>query len=350
MKVGIFTFHEANNYGAVLQAYALQTVLSHFGVESEFVSFKKGYSDKKRMSEELDKSMIAFTKRIQEEGKKRSAFFNDFRKTYLRCAAPISRQNANELNEEYDVFISGSDQIWNFDIPETDGRYFLPFADTKKRFSYAASFGGNNIPDKVRDWCVKQLMQFQALSVREESGRKTLKELTGRDSLVCIDPVFLLEREEWEELASKRDDDPYILVHLIQYDKAAVMYVQKLAAKEGLRIQIITSAFMYPCGFYAWNGTDVVNWLALVKNAKYIFTNSFHAMAFSMIFGRPFSIIRLNDNLTGRNCRMEEILKKADLEKCINGELVSISAQDLENRLGQIKQLSYDYLKRVVSE
>lgn len=349
MKAGILTLQEADNYGAVLQAYALQTALANLNVESEFIIFEEDKQGEKNISEELDKLFIPLARRIQEEGEKRSAFFSEFRKTYLQCSVPIPRKNVSELNTIFDVFIAGSDQVWNFSIPEVDGRYFLPFVNPEKRFSYAASFGGDSIPAKAREWCVKQLREFHALSVREESGRKILKELTGRDSVVCLDPVFLLNRTDWEKILLRIEEKPYILLHLVQYNKDAVAYVKNLASEKGLQVRVVTAGFMYPCGFQPWSGTDVVTWLSLIKNAEYVFTNSFHGMAFSMIFSRPFYIIELKKCLSDRNIRMTEFLKKMGMEKCMNGEIVTISTEELEVHLGEMKQISYDYLKKVTS-
>lgn len=349
MKVGIVTLQEADNYGAVFQAYALQTALEHLGAESEFLVFQQEAKSGNATVKKTDKISISLVKRIKEETEKRSALFEDFRKSFLKRSSPIPIQNAKELNEVYDLFIAGSDQIWNFSIPEVDVRYFLPFSRPEKRFSYAASFGANPIPDNMKEWCREQLGYFRGLSVREEKGKETLEALIGRDSVVCLDPVFLLDRTEWDKLTFNPEAKPYILLYFMQYHKETAVYAQKLASERGLEIRIITGNFMYPCGFEAWSGTNVTTWLSYVKHAEYIFTNSFHGIAFSMIFERPFSVIPLGKHLSGRNERMHELLSKTGMEKCINGEPASIYSQELKERLGRLTQISYDYLKEALS-
>lgn len=341
MKAGIFTLQESDNYGAVLQAYALQTFLKRIGVESEFVIFEK-----ETVTEKAKDPVVPLIKKLRMEEKKRSLFFDDFRGIYLKCSIPFPRQNAEDLNDRYDLFIAGSDQVWNLSIPGVDGRYFLPFVDPCKRFSYAASFGRNHISENTRNWCAQQLKKFQAISVREERGRKIIKECTGRDSVVCLDPVFLLERTEWEKLTSAGESVPYVLLYFMQYNKELMMRAQNAAEAKGLKLRIVTASFMQPCGFDAWSGTGVTDWLSLIKNAEYVYTNSFHGIAFSMIFERSFSAIRLDSDLEERNGRIEELLNMTGMEDCMNGNAVRISEPELTKRLEGMKRASVEYLKK----
>lgn len=344
MRAGILTLQEADNYGAVLQAYALQAFLMRMGVESEFVVFEK-----EMPAEKSKEPVLPLIKKLRMEERKRSALFDDFREAYLNCSTPIPRQNAGTLNDRYDLFIVGSDQVWNLSIPGVDGRYFLPFVDPGKRFSYAASFGSDHISEDTRNWCAQQLEKFQAISVREEKGREIVKECTGRDSVVCLDPVFLLERMEWEELTCDREGEPYVMLYLMQYNKELMMRAQKTAEEKGLKLRVVTASFMHPCGFGAWSGTGVIDWLSLIKNAEYVYTNSFHGIAFSMIFERQFSTTCLGADLKGRNGRIEELLNLTGMTDCMNGSIVRISEPQLTKCLESIKKVSVDYLKKAVT-
>lgn len=344
MKAGILTLQEADNYGAVLQAYALQTALMYLGVESEFIVFER-----EREKEGNDRNRAAgskaFVRRLLENAEIRSGLFSDFRREYLKCSIPVSSQKADELNDKYDVFIAGSDQVWNLSIPEVDGRYFLPFVSPRKRFSYAASFGGNDIPAQAKSWCAQQLKKFNRISVREEQGCDTVRELTGHDSIVCADPVFLLNRDDWDKLTYKTEEEPYLLLYLIQYDKEAVDFAKRLAKEREVKVKIITASFMYACGISAWNSTGVTEWLSLIEGADCVITDSFHCCAFSMIFARPFSIVGLKEALTGRNGRISELLKRTGMEGCVGGEPGYISEEDFAACMSDLRKVSYDYLR-----
>lgn len=346
MKAGILTLQEADNYGAVLQAYALQTALLDLGVESEFIRFEDETETAKNDQNRPAGPKI-FVRQLLEKAKIRSGLFSDFRRDYLKCAAPVPREKTDELNDKYDLFITGSDQVWNLSIPKVDGRYFLPFASPKKRFSYAASFGGSSVPDQMKGWCAQQLKHFQDISVREEYGRETVKSLIGRDSVVCTDPVFLLESARWNELTYEVEEKNYLLLFLIQYSKEAIDFAEKLAEERNVKVKIVTASFMYACGVSAWNETGVTDWLSFIKNADCVVTDSFHGCAFSMIFGRPFSVVCLKDGLEKRNGRIIELLERTGMENSMNGELSCISEPELVACMDSIIKISYDYLKKI---
>ena len=163
MKIGILTFHDADSYGAVLQAYALQQTLSKLGANSEFVQIQMPRTAAPAQS--VTGAAAVFARRMQTESKKREALFADFRQKHMRISR--SYQPADPIDDDYDCFIAGSDQIWNFRIPGADARYFLPFAKPEKRYSYAASFGAEALPEKAAAWVADQLSRLRSISVPE---------------------------------------------------------------------------------------------------------------------------------------------------------------------------------------
>lgn len=345
MRAGILTFHQADNYGAVLQAYALQTTLARLGVESELISLQKAGPH----SRQEHKAASAFARKLQEEQKKRAALFEQFRKKRLVCAEPVPQEQAGELDGRYDVFIAGSDQIWNIRIPEADGRYFLPFASPDKRVSYAASFGMEDIPDNYREWYAKGLEGFRALSVREKRGQEIVKALTGRDCAVCLDPVFLLSRDVWQTLAPDDKRVPYVFLPMVQFDQALLERAKAYAEDKGLDLRVVTAGFAPQCGFPAWSGTGVEEWIGAFQYAECVFTNSFHAVAFSLLFGRPVSVAPLSGALGERGGRVAELLEWADLADCLDGEPRAISPEKFSRCIDGLKQDSLQYLKSAVT-
>lgn len=343
MSIGILTFHEADSYGAVLQAYALQQIISKLGADSEFVQIKSQKKPTKEPS--LSGAAAIFARRIQEEGKKREALFEQFRQQYLKISVPYEPDTA--MDDKYSCFVAGSDQIWNFRIPGADARYFLPFAAPQKRYSYAASFGAEDLPEKAKSWVAGQLAQFQELSVREESGCRIIKELTGREAVLCLDPTLLVERKEWELLCGQERTEPYVLLFLLKYDEALVSKAKAEAEQRGIPLRVVTAAFMPQLGIGAWNGTGVIEWLSAIRNAQCVYTNSFHGIVFSIIFGRGFYVERLSGELSSRNGRIDELLAFLQLAHAYVG-VAEPDYDQVWELLRERRTVSLDYLRRIV--
>lgn len=342
MKIGILTFHEADSYGAVLQAYALQQTLKKLGADSEFVQFNMPKTNQPADTPATPASAL-FVRRIQAEGKKREALFAAFRQKYMRISRPY--QPTDPIDADYDHFIAGSDQIWNFRIPGADGRYFLPFAAPEKRHSYAASFGADTLPEKARDWVAKQLSTFRSISVREESGCQIVKELTDRSAQVCLDPTMLLDPADWEALTSKEEEN-YVLLFLLKYDEVLLQQAKDEAEKRGVPLRIISASFIPQVGMSAWNTTGVTQWLSAIRSAQCVFTNSFHGMVFSMIFHREFHIQRLTGELSSRNGRLDEMLAFLQLTEALDG-VVRPDYKKVWKLLDERKAASIAYLRRI---
>lgn len=309
MKIGILTFHDADNYGALLQAYALQQTLQKLGMESEFVAIER---EKKKEQPLPQGPMAVFMKKAAEAGEKRKALFEAFRNDCLQISETFRKEEANRLNDRYKLFLVGSDQVWNVKIPDVDARYFLPFAAGDKKYSYAASFGAKEIPQKAAAWCKEQLQTFRRISVREESGKALLEQLTGQTANVHADPTLLLERADWDKISEERESN-YVLLFLLVYDAEAVARAKELASQRQLELKIVTAAFLPQLGMDAWCTTGVREWVTLIRNAQYVITNSFHGTVFSILYERDFEAVPLKGELRARNGRIEELLQKTGL-------------------------------------
>lgn len=348
MRAGIVTLHKADNYGAVLQAYALQKTLTDLGVDSLFLEFVEPDRKIESFDSSARKGPPAFVERLREAGKARTALFDAFRNRYMRCSVPLSVEQTGELDGQYDVFLAGSDQIWNLRLPEADARYFLPFAAPKKRVSYAASFGMEEIPDNLKDWYTERLSGFRAISVREERGRELVKELTGRDCAVCLDPVLLLDRADWQPLTTSCEEKPYMFLYMVSYDGELAVRAECEAKKRGIELRTAMASFIPQYGLAAWNGVGVEQWLSFICGCEGVFTNSFHCTAFAMLFGRPVVTALFKDGLAKRNGRLEELLRLGGVEH--RGELSSVSADDFAARIRDRKRESLDYLRRSLGQ
>lgn len=308
MKIGIVTMI-SNNYGALLQCYALQTILQRMGHQVVVVNRKWGklpqkYTTKDKLCE-LKARLRAFVK-----GKDA---FSRFRNDYLHLSKPVHiQQDLLRLNNQLDIVISGSDQVWNGDCMNTmDGYFFLDWVAYPKvrRFSYAASFGKDTFQASDEHFCMaKQLMQsYDGISVRESSGIKICKEVFGRDALNHLDPTLLLKAKDYSALIQKRDEEvsPYICSYMLDMTNDKQRIAEYMAHNSKCFVRNI-----YPSASSAEQYIRVEEWLYFIRNAEYVVTDSFHGMAFSIIFNKQF--VCLNNPKRG-SARFLNLLSKLNL-------------------------------------
>lgn len=346
MKVGILTFHMADSYGAVLQAHALQHILETLGADCEFVNIRMPRVSAASSQTYVSPAAAVFARKLQAEGKKRADRFTAFRDTYMKMSQEYMPEDP--IDRDYDLFIAGSDQIWNFRIPGADARYFLPFAAPEKRCSYAASFGSDKIPEKAKSWVASQLKQFRSVSVREASGCSIVRELTGKEASVHLDPTLLPGRSYWQSLTSDDQGEDYELLFQLKYDENLYMRAKAHAESNGRKLKVITAAFMPKLGMEAWNSTGVNDWLTAIRHAKCVFTNSFHGMVFSVIFGRRFHIGLLTGELSSRNGRLVNMLNLLGLDTALE-EIVEPDDTSVWNCLEEKRQESVNYLRGLIN-
>lgn len=340
MKTGILTFFEADNYGALLQAYALQETVRLLGSDAVFVNIER--------SDTTDTTPLSpIAKRILSLKIKRSRSFDGFRDSYLNISKLYRK--GDDIDGDHDTFIAGSDQVWNTNIPEVDGRYFLPFASPQKRNSYAASFGEWKAGDRSSEWIAKQLNDFDRISVRERSGIDVVRDLTGRKAIVTVDPVFLLPKSSWEDLTDDAGSDPYVLLFLLRYDPDFVRAAEEEAAKRKVRLVSVSASYIPQLGADAWTETSVTAWLSYIRHAECVFSDSFHAISFCLIFGRPFVRKSLGQELSSRNGRLDELLTLAGCTgKDLSGRLIMPDDLSSLHKLSERTDSSISYLRGII--
>ncbi len=301
-KVGIITFHFVNNFGGVLQAYALQRVVrEQCGVDTELIDYRNWFirlTDRVRLLPiSTNKSEIISGLRTMRQRIGRRRKFGNFTKENSK----LSRKYWNYLQiRKYppkdDKYICGSDQIWNpFLTMGVSKSYFLKFeSNPKNKIAYAPSFGTNGIPRCYERKLKEYIKQIGYISVREKSGQEYIKRLTGREAECLIDPTFLLEKEEWEKIGKNplEKREPYILLYIMQRDMEVYEYARKVKESTGLRLVEI-SRYGYQPGFIDEILIDVgpEEFLGLIRDSAYICTNSYHGLVYSLIFQKKFCLI-----------------------------------------------------------
>lgn len=301
--VGIMTFHKAQNYGSVLQAYALQETILKIGRSCEIIDFsnvrqKEMYLPfiKNNNFRHLVRNIItSFHLRTFE---RHYHDFEMFLDKYLLLSADSysAFENLVGIEKKYKCLVAGSDQIWNVKCYDADDAYFLGFAKDVKKVAYAPSFGAKNLLTYAKDVnkYKNYLLDYSAISVREKNGQKWLKELLGYKVPIYVDPTFLLTKEEWEKMIGNPIiQKDYILYYSFHYSLQISKIVKKLSKKFGLPVYILSARAQYyyggqALGFKLVQHSGPLEFLNVIKYANIVFTNSFHGVAFSTILHKKF--------------------------------------------------------------
>ena len=353
-KIGILTFHRALNYGAVLQCYALQQTVSRLGADCEVVDYicPKITLDYKPFRIYKNDPVKSFAKScvMCRRRKKRADAFSGFTNNLIvKSKKTYTPESIAEAKNEYDCFITGSDQVWSPRCVGFDPAYFLDFADDAQKYSYAASFAVPTLPEDMLDEYRRRLSGFQRFSVREQSGEKLVRELTGRDSLTHLDPSLLLSAEEWGKAAKKTLDGQYILMYKANPPVLMTDFVKKLSKEKNMPVYAINDApHLKKDGINYIVAPTPEEFVGLFQNASYVVTNSFHGTAFSVIFRKEMFVEF--KNTVGRNIRAYELLSSLGISREITDstEETPIDWDDVERRLDVRKQEAFDYLRQIV--
>ncbi len=313
-KIGIITFQAALNYGALLQAYSLKQFLNSCGCQAEVVNyvppFLKHQSDPKFSLYKNPKNIIKMNLQVLSE-KKNFVAFQAFRKKQLELSDVITDNELENILNKYDIVIYGSDQVWNSNITRNNLYYFgKSVKKGTKKISYAASMG--NKVGNLSDEEIKLIKNLNAVSVREKEAENYLKTL-GIDSKCVGDPVFLNTSEFWKKeidnvkLAIK---EKYIFYYTIEHNQKLAEEARSYAVKHGLKL-ISAHGRGTKQNEYAeyLNNIGPLEFVALIKNAEVVFTNSFHATAFSSIFEKN-TYISLHSNTGSRIINLLNIMGK----------------------------------------
>ncbi|GFH86383.1 MULTISPECIES: polysaccharide pyruvyl transferase family protein [Bacteroidaceae] len=320
MRIKTITCHRVYNHGAALQAWALATYLKRQGHDVEIIDYRpdylRGHYELRVHNPKFDKPIVRQFYLVAKywsykQGLKRKAAFDTFDEKFI---APLVTEqcylSAEELKNnppQANVYIAGSDQIWNTKFKNgTDPSFYLDFGNQKtKRLSYAASFATQELRLGTHDFVNSKLMGIDAISVREPSGVKLLNNMGYEGTLVC-DPVFLIDEATWVSQIATKDGDgeKYVLVYDFENSKDIQSVVKRIAKHRGWKIYSIGP---YPLRYvdkdYVNYGPDT--FVGLIKNAACVVSNSFHATAFSFIFKRNLLVVKRADGL---NTRMQDLL------------------------------------------
>ena len=370
MKIGILTFHNVPNYGAILQAFALSKTIENLGHSVNIINYKCKGNDEQfspaiaeyNPLHATPKNYIKNTMRwfrykllIESEYKCKYDLFQKFSKQFIKVSDPIS--DVNLLSVEYDAVVCGSDQIWNPDITgKYDDFYYAKGLENFNAISYAASTGDvSTVINYNENDFFERLKNFKHLSVREKQLSKYINQVGKIKCDVVLDPSMLLCSNDYEEIIPSDYDVPqkYVLVYqLARYDKVYEI-ANKVAKERNLQV-IELCGVPYP----ALHNSNIIcnagprEFLKLIKNANYVVTNSFHGAAFSIIYKKDFSCVqsrtrssRLVNLLDGFNIQ-SRLVTETDFEYDIS----EINYDNLNILLRQKKEESISFLTTALGE
>lgn len=316
-QVGIINYHRALNYGAVLQAYALQQSLFNLGYDNAIIDYnspaiKKQYKLKFPSSVKNIKFNLAYLLRI-----KRAVRFKKFRKNNLVMTKQCNIKSIDNYGSLFKNVIVGSDQVWNLPTNNFDLNYLLKFVNSaSKKISYAASMGKSTVSESEVKAFTNNLKEFSHISVREQKAKELLSGLYKQDISVHLDSVFLLDKSNWKSIIGKAPNEKYVLVYQLIKSETLLKYARELAKTYNCKIFIISKSLSG--SLYNKNGIiDKSNcgpqeFLSLLYYAEHVVTNSFHGTAFSVIFNKKFNVEFVKS--ADVNSRFTNILSKFKLE------------------------------------
>lgn len=351
-KIRIVTFQNAYNYGAVLQCYALQNTLENMGnndvkvlnyrninVENLYRIFYKpsGSLLPLRYMKSFFKGILYLPQTMP-----RNKTFSKFIAENINLTEDMTKEEIMkfDFNEDY-TFVAGSDQIWNTNITHgSDDIYTLNFGKNMKRISYAASIGNKEVEEQHKEYFKKCLSNFDNISIREETGKNALKDITEKTVEVVLDPTLLLDAKAWTSAVKKEktNDEKYIFVYMANQE--CVDIANDLKNKTGYKIIYIDKKNLFGKGSINDVNADPFDFVNYIKNAEYVITTSFHATVFSIIFNKNFWVVPPKKV----GSRITDILNKLELTER------SVNDIDELNKLGYDKKVNYKVANEKLEE
>lgn len=339
--------HRVRNCGSVLQAFALQKIIAELGYKVEIIDYEYPYRQDHGLARKWDdlKTWV----RNQLHPNTFSARFHRFIAQNYRLSRKFYYKGSIEkCPPKYDIYVTGSDQVWNPRWMCGDTNFLLDFApDEATRLSYASSFATSEIPSEYRDTYVRCLNKYDEITVREEKGTELVKELTGRNAELTVDPTLLLSADSYKQMAEQSAitiKEPFILAYIMSYMFDPYPQVQRIIEKVkavlGHNVYIVRGKNPHPenPSYISLSDVGPAEFVWLFANASFVITTSFHGTAFSLINQVPlFSVVQSeqssDDRITSLLSRVDQtksIIAHNDIpteEQIRSSEIVASSAQ-----------------------
>lgn len=331
MRIGILTYHRADNFGAIMQSYALMTYLQGMGLDVEIIDYRCKAIEvhyqifnpailfsRKNIFVSLKEYLNRFLHVSDRLMRKRK--FESFRSKYLKLSQSLF---AIKIPLDYNVIIVGSDQVWNFHLNKgAESIYMLdfPMLNETKRIAYSASSEKNGFAN-VCDMVLKEKLQrFDEISVRESFLRDKIYSITGIDVPICVDPTFLLSKEHYIKLTTRLQKRKYILVYHMTFVPEVMLLVENIAKEKDLDVIEVFGGFEVKSSSRRKTDWSPIELLSYIAYAEIVFTTSFHGLALSLILEKNVWVMDKGDNLRQKHLLSmvglsDRLLKTIDMYK-----------------------------------
>lgn len=365
MKIGVVTNLDRQNYGSVLQAFALQSTLNGMGAES-FVLEKKliknnsllarakrFFAPSKNNYSLKDKWEIKQAKKLYTIKRKKIAEFCTKNISVSTC---VNAQQVIDIANTCQLIIAGSDQIWSPVSGLLSDFYLLNFGanTTYAKASYSASVGVSNLSEEDKALFKKNLADFDTVSLREKTGLNLLKDCTENTLRSDLDPSLLYNGEFWSKFVNNSScSDPYIFVYMLRPEPTTLEAAKILSKKTGLKIKVCSNRIIKGNNIENITDAGIEDFLSLIHNSEYFVTNSFHGTAFAVQFHKKFLSLavahtgsRVTDFLGDINLSDRTLVSPQDILKIDN----EIDWDIVDKILNKRRNESYSYLKELVNK
>ena len=361
-NIATITFHASHNYGSVLQAYALAKVIEKEGNSVKIINYrskqqKDCYTLYKNYRGVKGKLRNIYQRLISKKLKNRFNGFEYFINNVLPVTKEINDEKGlQEFSSAFDCYVCGSDQIWNPACQDFSTAYYLDFVKGKKRIAYAPSMGKGEFDEENKELIKNLLKNVDSISVREKQGKDLLESLTDKPVELVCDPVILLGKEGWDEVVfDPKIKKPYMFVYFLENNHGDRSYIDLISKTLGLKVVIVNENIKDVFKNYIKKYDALpIEFVSLIKNAKFVYTNSFHATAFSTMFNVPCaSMIAKTENVHNNNdSRKIDFLTAVGLEKNLKKSLSKeeilriylTDFTDVNEKLEKLREKSKKYL------
>lgn len=371
-RVGVITMHRVMNVGSVLQSYALCEKLSQLGANAEIIDYQYPNRFHKQDVSSLSfaKKIILFPHRVKYYLLYRSKIQKARFRQFIAQRIPMSkyypdRESIYNAPPQYDIFMTGSDQVWNPKCMNGDSVFLCDFAKSGMKVSYSASFTVADIPDSLKHVYSDALKTYKYIGVRESSAVGLVDKLSGKEATMVCDPTLLLTKEDYIKLAADsafdKDRDPYILVYPLSYAFDPYPQIDEVVSevKKQLGYKVIylhaNSVEHFHIG-KSITSAGPAEFVDLFLNAKFVITSSFHGTAFAINFEIPFISVVPED--MDQDSRIMSLLKTMNLtqqaiktmQKLPSPLNLYVDYEIARNSLSEYRRLSEEFLMSIIED
>ena len=358
-KIGLLTFHDTTNFGAILQAVATYKAIKKLGYEVEIINYHNEFIDEREIPEihnkKVSKSIkfwFKFLLRDYKQVRKHKSLLNFLNHECLVSNKYYAKDNIKTTKKQYDTFVVGSDMLWCLKYTKSDFSYMLDFVENSvKKLAFATSIGFEwNDSEKAQ---IKPLLEnFNDIALREEDSCIIVSKMLNRQIPWVCDPTMLVEPKEWIKYTRNTNCKEYALIYMDDAHNNCLNAAKEYSKNNDIDVRLLSFRFNFDIRKKSYKYIEaytIEEFLTLIKNAEFLFTSSFHGMLFAIYFHVPFVFFNKDSS------RLISLAKKLDLEKR-NGNIYDfknmqpINWEEVDKKREEFRINSLNILKGMLAD